>query len=116
MRVLPWVVVGVGGVLTLTGILIYADAHKEVNDYKEICDGTQNCPDEVVEPANAASKRENTGKVITGTGLVVLAGGFLWYALTPKGPRTTAALKAPRTSVTPVALPGYTGVVVDGRF
>jgi tetratricopeptide (TPR) repeat protein len=107
MRVLPWVVVGVGGVVTLTGLIIYAGAHKDVNEYKEICGGTQNCPDEAVKPANEASKRETTGQVITGTGLVVLAGGFLWYALTPKTPRAT---------VTPVALPGYTGLVVDGRF
>lgn len=106
MKVLPWVVVGVGGVMTLTGVLIYSDAHKDVNDYKEVCDGTRNCPEDIVGPANDAAKRETTGSVVAISGLVVLGGGLLWYALTPKS----------SAKVTPVALPGYTGVVVDGRF
>jgi tetratricopeptide (TPR) repeat protein len=107
MKVLPWVVVGVGGVMTLTGILIYSDAHKEVNEYKEICNGTEQCPPGVDGPANEAAKRETTGSVIAISGVVVLGGGLLWYALTPKGKKPP---------VTPVALPGYTGLVVDGRF
>jgi hypothetical protein len=41
------------------------------------------------------------------SGVVVLGGGLLWYALTPK---------SPRTAFSPVVSPGYAGLQVDGRF
>ncbi|HEY3497331.1 MAG TPA: tetratricopeptide repeat protein [Polyangiaceae bacterium] len=107
MKVLPWVVVGAGGVMTLTGTLVYSKAHQEVNDYKELCGGTENCPPGQEVPANEAAKRETIGSVVAISGLVVLGGGLLWYALTPK---------SPRTAITPVAYPGYAGLAVDGRF
>jgi tetratricopeptide (TPR) repeat protein len=110
-KIVPLAVAGVGGGITVLGLIIYAEAHKNVNDYKKACGGTQNCPKELVEPANEAGKRETTGTLVTIGGAAMLAGGVIWFLLTPStAPQRTSTL------VLPSFAPGFAGVSVDGRF
>jgi len=109
-KIVPLAVAGVGGGITVLGLLMYADAHKDVNHYKELCGGTSNCPEELVEPANEAGKRETTGSLVTLGGAAMLAGGVIWFLLTPSTPSKSA------TVVLPNVAPGFAGVSVDGRF
>lgn len=110
-KIVPLAVAGVGGGITVLGLLIYADAHKDVTEYKKACGGTQNCPKELVEPANEAGQRETTGTLVTIGGAAMLAGGVIWFLLTP----TTAPQQASAV-VLPSFAPGFAGVSVDGRF
>lgn len=110
-KIVPLAVAGVGGGITILGLLMYADAHKDVNEYKKVCGGTQNCPAELVEPANDAGKRETTGTIVTIGGAAMLAGGVIWFLLTPSGPDKSAS-----TRVSPNVAPGFAGISVDGRF
>jgi tetratricopeptide (TPR) repeat protein len=110
-KIVPLAVAGVGGGITVLGLLIFADAHKDVNEYKKACGGTQNCPKDLVEPANEAGKRETTGTIITLGGAAMLAGGVIWFLLTP-----STASKPASTLVLPSVAPGFAGISVDGRF
>jgi tetratricopeptide (TPR) repeat protein len=110
-KIVPLAVAGVGGGITVLGLLLFADAHKDVNEYKKACGGTQNCPKELVEPANEAGKRETTGTIITIGGAAMLAGGVIWFLLTP-----SSTSKPASTLVRPNVAPGFAGLSVDGRF
>jgi tetratricopeptide (TPR) repeat protein len=110
-KIVPLAVAGVGGGITVLGLLIYADAHNDVNKYKEACDGTKNCPKHLVEPANEAGKRETTGTIVAIGGAAMLAGGVIWFLLTP-----STASKPSSTAVLPHVAPGFAGLSVDGRF
>jgi len=109
-RVIPLVVAGAGAAIFVVGGLIYLDGAKEVKDYEKQC-GTSHkeCPNEIVEPANDAAKKETTGGVIALVGLPVLAGGLIWYVVA-----SSSSSKSAR--VTPAVGPGYAGLSLNGAF
>lgn len=117
--IVPLVVAGVGGVMTIVGAGLYFKAASDVDEYASHCedpDTRSGCPDGEVDDANSARSRQIVGGVVAGVGIPVLAGGLIWYFLSP--PTTTAGKAAPsqRARVTPAVGAGFVGVAVDGRF
>jgi hypothetical protein len=106
----PWIVVGVGGVLTVVGVLTYAGGKSKVNDAEAAC------PDRVcADPAtqnkgNDGRKQMNVGGVLTGLGLAGVAGGLVWhFAFDKPGTPSTGWLE-------PTVAPGYAGMSYGGTF
>jgi tetratricopeptide (TPR) repeat protein len=117
--IVPLVVAGVGGVMTIVGAGLYLKAASDVDEYASHCEDPETrskCPDDEVDEANSARSRQILGGVVAGVGIPVLAGGLIWYFLSP--PTTTAGNGTPPklARVTPTLGAGFMGVAVDGRF
>lgn len=116
--ILPLVVAGAGGVMTLVGAGLYFNAASDVSEYESHCSepGTRSgCPDGEVDDANAARSRQVLGGVVAGVGIPVLAGGLIWYFLSP--PANPVHATDPKLArVMPAVSPGFVGVALDGRF
>jgi hypothetical protein len=116
--ILPLIVAGVGGVMTLAGGGLYLKAASDVSEYESHCtdpDTRSGCPDDEVDDANAARSRQVLGGVVAGVGVPVLAGGLIWYFLSPPAESAkTAGRELAR--VTPAVSAGFVGVALDGRF
>jgi hypothetical protein len=116
--ILPLVVAGVGGVMTIVGGGLFLKSASDVSEYESHCadpETRSGCPDDEVDDANAARSRQVLGGVVAGVGVPVLAGGLIWYFLSP--PASTAATSDPKLArVTPAVSAGFVGLAVDGRF
>jgi len=114
--VLPLVVAGVGGAVTIVGGILWLGASSDVRKYEKICpkQGDEyKCPPEqsdAIGPANDAAKRQTVSGAVTAfVGLPLLAGGLIWFFASSPG-------KHPAALVTPAVGPGYAGLSLDGRF
>ncbi len=116
--ILPLVVAGAGGVMTIIGAGLYFKAAGDVSEYASHCrvpETREDCPNDEVDDANAARSRQILGGVVTLVGIPVLAGGLVWY-FTSK-PSSASATPAPKLArVTPAIGTGFVGVEIDGRF
>ena len=116
--ILPLVVAGVGGVMTIVGGALYLKAASDVDEYASHCSDPETrsgCPDDEIDDANSARSSQILGGVVAGVGLPVLAGGLIWYFLTP--PSASAKGAEPKLArVTPAVSAGFVGLAVDGRF
>lgn len=114
----PLVVAGVGGVMTIVGAGLYLKAASDVDEYASHCEDPETrsgCPDDEVDDANAARSRQIVGGVVTGLGIPVLAGGLIWYFLSP--PATAGHAAAPKLArISPAVGAKFVGVAIDGRF
>ena len=115
---IPWVVVGVGAAVVITGIVVLATAPslpEACNSDSKKCERTPGQSDasfqEVQDQAQASESRPVVGGVLLGTGLVVVAGGLLWHFLEPTGPKKTTAWH-----LSPFTGAAGTGAVVGGTF
>lgn len=109
--IVPLVVVGVGGALFIVGGLTWLGATNKLKEYEDHCtdpEKREGCPDDEVAPANDARKQQTTAGVVTVVSIPIIAGGILWYAMTPK---STA-----KTTVTPAIGQNFLGLSVDGKF
>jgi tetratricopeptide (TPR) repeat protein len=108
----PLVVVGVGGVVTIVGSIIFFGARADVKDFEAICPDRQ-CPkgaEGLRDEANAAQNKQTLGGVVAGVGLAAVAGGLVWYFVSkPSSP-------APSTAFVPAVGPGYGGAQLVGSF
>jgi hypothetical protein len=112
----PLIVVGVGGVATIVGGIVFFSAASEVSDFELQCpvgaDGKRQCPQgtTIAEDANAAQSRQTIGGVVAGVGLAAVAGGLIWYFVSkPSSP-------APATALVPAIGPGFGGANLVGSF
>ena len=106
-RVMPLVVIGLGGTMFILGGIVYLGATEEVKKFEKECPNYE-CEGEKVDQANAALNRQKASGAITLLGLPVIAGGIVWYiASKPKQNATT---------VTPAVGQNYLGLSVDGKF
>ena len=116
--IVPLVVAGVGGVMTLVGAGLYLKAAGDVDEYASHCEDPEtrsDCPDDEVNDANAARQRQIVGGVVAGVGIPVLAGGLIWYFLSP--PTSTGGASAPKLArVSPAVGAEFVGIAIDGRF
>lgn len=112
----PWVVVGVGGAMVVTGLVVVLTAPR----FPSGCDQTtKKCaalPGETpqdLEDRQAQAGDSVTlprfGTILTGVGAAVVAGGLLWHFLEPTGPAKAAA-------ITPWASDTGAGLAARGTF
>jgi hypothetical protein len=122
--VLALVVTGVGGVVLIVGVAVYAKAAKDTKNFEDqcpnrVCDTSKMGYQALIDGGNDARSREITGGVVTGIGAATVAGGLLWYFLAPHGGGTSATASAGTLShplVTPAVSPGFSGVSLSGAF
>jgi hypothetical protein len=117
----PWIVVGVGGAAIVAGVVVLATAPT----LPEGCDKVTNTCERFSGESDAAFKdrqdraggsqnQPTIGAVLTGGGLVFVAGGLLWHFLEPTGPTPATASVKPK--VKPDLAPGYAGLSLGGTF
>lgn len=114
----PWIVVGASGAVTIVGVLVYLGGAKKVSDSEEICPDRR-CPNS---PEGQAAKADGddgrsqmtVGGIVTGVGLVGVAGGLVWHFL--EKPSTDAASLEPRRTLQPTFTTDYAGLTLGGTF
>jgi tetratricopeptide (TPR) repeat protein len=106
-RVMPLVVIGLGGTMFILGGILYLGATGEVNKFKEECPNYE-CEGSKEDEANEALKRQEASAAISLLGLPVIAGGIIWYI--------AAKPKQNATKVTPSVGQNHLGLSVDGTF
>lgn len=118
----PWVVVGVGGAVLVTGVVLLATA-----TYPAGCDtstnkcvvsastpNAQSVLDQKLSDANSARTQKGIGGVMTGVGVAGVGAGLAWYFLAKshEKPATTA-----RTfELAPAVTPTFAGLSAAGSF
>jgi tetratricopeptide (TPR) repeat protein len=115
--ILPLVVAGVGGAMFIGGGVLHLTAKSDVDEYASHCRDPERhagCPDNELEPANAARTRMNVGSAVAGVGGALLVGGIVWYFLSPRETRSAGAPTPMRAL--PVTGPGFAGLELTGHF
>jgi hypothetical protein len=114
----PWVVMGVGGVVTVVGVIGYASANKKIKDATDRCGGNRvDCMDTTaVNDGNKARTDLTTSGVIAGVGVAAVVGGAIWWIVDKK--RVDHANQQPvaRTRLYPVVGRELTGLSLTGTF
>jgi tetratricopeptide (TPR) repeat protein len=114
----PLIVVGIGGVATIVGGVLFFTAASRISDIETQCGGRvcNRGPDfatkdaQLAEDANSAITRQNVGAVVGGVGIAAVAGGLIWY-FTSKPSNT-----APAAMLSPSLAPGFAGASFAGHF
>ena len=115
----PLFVAGAGGVVAVIGLAVIGGGASKVADAEKACPDRQKCTPEVADQGNQGRNQEKTGGFLLGTGLVVGAGGLIWY-LVQGSPSQATALPNSGTrkhaDIVPAIGAGFAGVAVSGRF
>jgi hypothetical protein len=122
--ILPLIVTGVGGVVLIVGVVVYAKGAKDTKDFESqcpnrVCDTTKQGYQDLIDGGNSARSREITGGVVAGIGAATVAGGLIWYFLSPRsgGAATTASAGTLRHPLLmPAVSPGFSGLSLSGAF
>jgi hypothetical protein len=117
----PWVMIGIGGAVTIVGTIGYISNKQKVNDFVAQCDnpktpvveGRDQCPIDIANKGNDARKAVTASGVVTVAGGALLVGGVIWWYL--DGKRTTQA-SLQRPLVTPLVAPQLAGLSLSGAF
>ena len=119
----PLIVTGVGGGVLIVGLIVYGSGAKDVNLYEGLCPnhdcGTGPAATANASKANKARNTKTAGGVIAGVGLATVAGGLIWYFVSPRGGGTSTAASAGRLTkprVDPALSPGFAGIALSGAF
>jgi hypothetical protein len=113
----PWVVMGVGGVVTIVGVAGYAGANKKLDDATDRCGGNRDqCPDpQAASDGNKARTDLTTAGVVAGVGVAAIAGGVIWWVVDMK--RVDSANRGvARTRLYPVLGQQQAGLALSGAF
>ncbi len=117
--IVPWIVVGAGGVMTIVGGVVYLGGSSKVSDAEDVCPGRE-CPNtpegqKALSDGDDGRSQMTVGGVLAGVGLAGVAGGLTWHFFfdNPDGGTDTAANKP---MVQPTVRPDYAGVTVGGSF
>lgn len=106
-----------GGALFVLGGLGYLAATGDVKDAEDACGGRNSCPADVAQKGNDARDRQTSSGAVAAIGLVVGAGGTIWYLMSaPKSDAPNALVKPARPVVAPAVAPGYAGLQLSGAF
>jgi tetratricopeptide (TPR) repeat protein len=114
----PLVVAGVGGVLAITGIVVYAGGKKKITDAEAACPDRNSCADaDARDKGNSGRTQVTIGGVLAGVGVLGIGGGLAWYFLDkPSSSGAATAPAMPKRYFLPEIGSGYAGAVVGGRF
>jgi hypothetical protein len=110
----PWVLVGVGGALVVTGALLLVVGSGKVSTANSTCPGHTGCAQSVADSGNAGRTMETVGIIGGVAGIVGVGAGLVWH-FTEGGAAQTAST-SPRPYVTPVVTPGFAGMSLGGSF
>jgi hypothetical protein len=118
----PWVVVGVGGAVLVTGVVLLATA-----TYPSGCDASTNkCVvsastpnaqtvlDKTLSDANAARTQKGIGGVLTGVGVAGVGAGLAWYFLAKSHEKPAATART--FELAPAVTPTFAGLSAAGSF
>jgi tetratricopeptide (TPR) repeat protein len=109
----PLFVAGGGGVLTIVGGVLYLTGASKVSDAEKACPDRTKCTDSTaVDNGNSGRSREKLGGILAGVGLAGVAGGLIWYFVSPK----SEAPKAATRYLVPEVGQGYSGLLFGGKF
>jgi len=117
----PLIVAGAGGVILIVGGVIFIKASKDLSDFESKCP-SHDCgkgaeATKLASDANSARNRKTTGGVVAGVGAAALAGGLIWYFVSPRsGGQTASAGTWLKPRVTPDVTPGFAGIALSGAF
>ena len=110
----PWVLVGVGGALVVTGAVLLVVGSGKVSSANSACPSHTFCPQSVADDGNAGRLMETIGIIGGIAGIVGVGAGLVWH-FTEGGPAQTASTSR-GTYVTPVVTPGFAGMSLGGSF
>jgi hypothetical protein len=109
--VVPWIVVGVGGAVLITGGLVTIIGSGKVSDAEKTCNASHQCTDPAaIDKGNSGRNMETIGVIVGSVGLAAVIGGLVWHFVEPTTPKQDGA------RVVPQVAPGYGGLSVVGRF
>jgi hypothetical protein len=120
---LPWVVIGVGGAVTIVGVISYISNKQKVDDLVAQCDDPKTpvvesrdkCPTEIANKGNEARKSLTASGFVTGAGVALVVGGVIWWYLDGKRvANSQGSVEHPR--VTPLVGPQLAGLALSGAF
>jgi hypothetical protein len=127
--VLPWVVVGIGGAMAITGGILFGIGASDVSSAEKFCPVHENCPAgtpaSAVDQGNKGRGEETAGIVVGAIGIAGVAGGLVWHFMEPQaGAGATGRAAAPgaagasigQAHLQPVVAPGFAGLSVGGAF
>ena len=118
--ILPLIVAGAGGVVFIVGIVVYSNGAKDVTKFEGECPnhycGSGPAAITLQNEANSARSKKIAGGVVAGVGAATLAGGLIWYFLSPRSGGTASAGTLTRPHVDPAVTPGFAGMALSGAF
>ena len=113
----PWVVVGVGGAVTVLGVLAIVTApglptgcHATSRSCTPLQGETDREHATRQDDAGTSQSQPRLGLIVGLTGLAIAGGGLLWHFLEPSGPTRSATLLAPWASAS------GSGLATSGTF
>jgi len=112
--VAPWIVVGAGGALVVTGAILLAVGSGKVTTANNTCPSHTNCPQSVADGGNTGRLMETVGIIGGVAGIVGAGAGLVWHFTESGGTQT--ARTTPGTYVSPVVTPGFAGMSLGGSF
>jgi hypothetical protein len=111
----PWVVVGVGGALLVTGAILLVVGSGKVSTANSACPSHVCCPASVANAGNQGRTFETVGVVGGIVGIVGVGAGLIWH-FTEGGTAAASAGTTHGSYVSPVVTPGYAGMSLGGSF
>jgi tetratricopeptide (TPR) repeat protein len=112
--VAPWVIVGAGGALLVTGAVLLGIGSGDVSSADKACPGRTNCPNAVAAQGNRGRGLDAAGVVVGIAGVAGVAGGLVWHFVDSKSRTGASASRA--SHLVPVVAPGFAGAVLGGSF
>ena len=112
--VVPWVIVGVGGALVVTGGILLGVGSGKVSTANNACPSHELCPQSVADAGNTGRAMETVGIIGGIAGIVGVGAGLVWHFT--EAPAAPAASASRGTYVSPVVVPGFAGMSLGGSF
>jgi hypothetical protein len=110
----PWVLVGVGGALVVTGAVLLVVGSGKVSTANNACPSHSQCDSSVATEGNTGRTMETVGIIGGIAGIVGVGAGLVWH-FTEGGAAQTASTGR-GSYVTPVVTPGFAGMSLGGSF
>ncbi len=107
----PGLIIGVGGLVVVSGGLTAIAAYKKHRDLEIAC--SPDCTDGQVD---SARKVAITADVLLGVGVVTVAAGVLWWVLSSKKEKEEADVATSRVRAAPIAWHEGGGMMLEGSF
>lgn len=110
----PWVVVGVGGALMITGGVLFGVGSGNINTATQQCPSHTNCASSVANTGNTGRVEEGVGIAVGAVGVGAVVGGLVWHFVEGGSSSPASGMTTPHVS--PVVAPTFAGLAVGGSF
>ena len=112
-RIWTWVALGVGAAAAVGAGVTGGMSYSLVNDIKDDCDSSNNCPSDLRDDAEKAENLGNVSTALTVVAAVGIAAGVLLFFLEPGDDKEEAEVPV---AIVPSAAPNGVGLALTGRF